>query len=93
MVIFWLISKKNQLEMDKKTFLQGITGGTLSCIAYSIVIYVKMTTHLGIVSSLRETSVVFGSLIGLFIFKERPWHFRIFSACIVALGLIFIATA
>ena len=89
--IFWIISKKNGLTMDKGTFIQGMLGGTMSCIAYAFVIYVKMTTPLGIVSSLRETSVIFGSLIGLIVFRERPWHFRIFSAIIVTIGLIFIA--
>ena len=93
MIIFWSISKISNLSMDKKTFLQGTVGGTLSCIAYSIVIFVKMTTALGVVSSLRETSVIFGSLIGLLIFKERPWQFRIFSAIIVSIGLVFIAMA
>ena len=59
--------------------------------AYAIVISVKVTTPLGIVSSLRETSVIFGSIIGLFIFKERPWQLRIIAASAVTVGLIFIA--
>jgi len=69
----------------------GFFGGILSCLAYGIVIYVKMNTQLGIVSSLRETSVIFGSLIGIIIFKERPVRFRIFSALIVTIGLILIS--
>jgi len=91
MIIFWRISKKLNLILDKKTFIQGTLGGTLSCVAYAIVITVKVTTPLGIVSSLRETSVIFGSIIGLFIFKERPWQLRIIAASFVTVGLIFIA--
>jgi len=90
-IVFWIISKNNNLKLDKNTILYGFFGGLLSCLAYGIVIYVKMTTHLGIVSSLRETSVIFGSLIGLIIFKERPFHFRIFSALIVTVGLVLIS--
>ncbi len=90
-IVFWIISKKENLKIDQRTLMFGFFGGILSCLAYGIVIYVKMNTQLGIVSSLRETSVIFGSLIGIIIFKERPVRFRIFSALIVTIGLILIS--
>ena len=38
-----------------------------------------------------ETSVIFASLIGLIIFREKPWHLRIVAAIAVTIGLIFIS--
>ena len=89
--MFWILSKKDFFSIDKKTLFIGSFGGLLSSIAYAIVIYVKVTSPLGLVSSLRETSVIFASLIGLIIFREKPWHLRIVAAISVTIGLIFIS--
>ena len=89
--MFFTLSKKKFFFIDKKTLFIGSFGGLLSSIAYAIVIYVKVTSPLGLVSSLRETSVIFASLIGLIIFREKPWHLRIVAAIAVTIGLIFIS--
>ena len=91
MIIFWRIAKATDYSLDMNTFLYGSLGGSLSCLAYAIIISVKVYTPLGIVSSLRETSVIFGSILGLIIFRERPWHLRIIAAMAVTVGLMFIA--
>ena len=91
MFIFWKIAKGTDYSLDRGTFIYGTIGGSLSCLAYAIIISVKVYTPLGIVSSLRETSVIFGSMIGLIIFKERPWGLRIVAALAVSVGLVFIA--
>ena len=91
MIIFLRIAKATDYTLDRNTFLYGSLGGSLSCLAYAIIISVKVYTPLGIVSSLRETSVIFGSMIGLIIFRERPWHLRIIAAIAVTVGLMFIA--
>ena len=91
MFIFWKIAKGTDYSLDRNTFIHGTIGGSLSCLAYAIIISVKVYTPLGIVSSLRETSVIFGSMIGLIIFKERPWGLRIVAALAVSVGLVFIA--
>ena len=91
MYIFWKIAKGTDYSLDRSTFIYGTIGGSLSCLAYAIIISVKVYTPLGIVSSLRETSVIFGSMIGLIIFRERPWGLRIVAALAVSVGLVFIA--
>lgn len=66
----------------------GLLGGFLSGGAYGLVIYAKALAPLGVVSTLRETSVVFAALIGIVLMGERPWRLRIVASVIVAGGVI-----
>ena len=68
----------------------GVCGGVLSGAAYGLVLYAKMFAPLGVVSALRETSVVFAALIGVIWLKERPAFRRIVASAIVAFGIIVI---
>ncbi len=45
---------------------------------------------MALVSSLRETSVIFAALIGTLLLKEPFGRQRIIAACLVALGIIVI---
>lgn len=80
-------------SIDRKTVLLGIIGGLGAVTAYGLVIYAKTIAPLAAVSAVRESSVIIAALIGLFIFGERPWPARIFSAGIVAGGVLALAVA
>jgi drug/metabolite transporter (DMT)-like permease len=43
---------------------------------------------MGMVSGLRETSVLFGALISTFLLKEGFGVWRFVSACLVTFGLV-----
>jgi drug/metabolite transporter (DMT)-like permease len=79
--------------MPIKTCLLGFTGGVLSATAYALVLYVKTEAPLGVVSSLRETSVVLAALIGVLWFGEGPKTRRLLAGVIVAVGTIMIGLA
>lgn len=49
----------------------GIAGGVLALTVYGIVLWAQSQASLSLVSALRETSVIFGAVIGLIVFKER----------------------
>lgn len=85
--------RRSGRPIDGRSFRVGLAGGVLSVIAYGAVIYANSFTHLAAVSAVRESSVIFASLIGLVIFGERPWPRRLVSACIVAAGVITLASA
>ncbi|MCP5038054.1 MAG: EamA family transporter [Rhodobacteraceae bacterium] len=68
----------------------GIVGGLISGGAYGLVLYAKAHAALGIVSALRETSVIFAAIIGVLWFGEGPVRRRIFSAVIVLAGVVLI---
>lgn len=71
----------------------GLAGGILSALAYALALYAKSKAPLGMVSALRETSVVFAAMIGLICFGERPVRPRLIAAAMVAIGIVMLALA
>ncbi|HET7413865.1 MAG TPA: hypothetical protein VFJ18_14510 [Pararhizobium sp.] len=94
-VVIFVLARRMRYgtPIDGRSFRIGLVGGILSVFAYGAVIYANSFTHLAAVSAVRESSVIFASLIGLVIFGERPWQRRLVSACIVAAGVIALASA
>jgi drug/metabolite transporter (DMT)-like permease len=54
------------------------------------VLYAKNFAPLGAVSALRETSVIFATLIGFIILKEGNWKRRLAAAVLMTIGIIVI---
>lgn len=71
----------------------GLAGGMISALAYGLVLYAKTLAPLGIVSALRETSVIFAAMIGVVLMGEGPAARRIVAAAIVAAGIILLTLA
>ena len=69
----------------------GLFGGIVSGTAYGLVLIAKTQAPLGIVSALRETSVIFAALIGVLWFHEGPKPARILAAIVVGCGIAVIA--
>jgi len=80
-------------EATLKIYAIGVLGGIVSALAYGLAIYAKSIASLGAVSAIRESSVIIAAMIGVIWFGERPWKIRIFSACIVAAGVIILSRA
>ena len=68
-----------------------ITAGALAAAtAYAMVIYAMSVAPMAMVSSLRETSVIFAALIGTLMFREPFGRQRIIAAFLVCLGVVLI---
>jgi drug/metabolite transporter (DMT)-like permease len=80
-------------KIDWKAFSIGLIGGTLSVLAYGVVLYAKTIAPIAAVSAVRESSVIIAALIGVLLFGERPWIGRVFAALIVAAGVVLMAFA
>ena len=65
-------------------------GGVASSVAYGLVIYAMSLGPMAIVSSLRETSVIFAAIIGAVFLREPFGLARIRAAIMVAIGIIII---
>ncbi|UXX83820.1 DMT family transporter [Roseovarius pelagicus] len=76
-----------------RTLMLGLFGGIVSGTAYALVLIAKTQAPLGIVSALRETSVIFAALIGVLWFQEGPKRGRIAAAIVVGCGIAVIAGA
>ncbi len=79
--------------MPRRSIALGFAGGVLSGAAYGLVLYAKTLAPLGVVSALRETSVIFAALIGVWLFGEGPRRIRLVAAGIVVAGIVPLALA
>ena len=65
-----------------------IGGGIASATAYGLVIYAMSLGAMAVVSSLRETSVIFAAIIGAMFLRESFGAARIRAAALVAVGIV-----
>jgi len=77
----------------RATLRVGYLGGFCAVVAYGLVIYANTLAPLGMVSALRESSVIIAALLGVVIFRERPWISRIAAAVTVGAGVLVLTLA
>ena len=95
LVVFYIFATRTDRlrAMNRKQVWTGLIGGVLSALAYGLVLYAKTKAPIGMVSALRETSVIFAAMIGLFWFGEGPVKLRLTAAAVVAGGIVLLAMA
>ena len=74
-IIFYVFARCKEKEILKRIILSGkmyfFIGGTASYAAYAIVVWACLYLPIAVVSSLRETSILFAVLLGVFFLKEK----------------------
>ena len=70
----------------------GMVGGVSSVISYGAALLAFSMTEAATVTAMRETSVVFGAILGAVFLKEGFGPRRIAAACILAAGLLLLET-
>ena len=102
--IFWLLllngiplllisifSKEKLLSnLNTKIIAWGIPAGVLAILSYGIVVWSMQYLEIAYVSSIRETSIVLATLMGLFILKEKKARGRILPAILVVIGITIV---
>ena len=66
----------------------GFAGGAMQVGAYWIIVWALAVAPMGMVSALRETSVLIAALISTFVLREGFGAWRFISAVLVSLGLM-----
>ena len=79
--------------LSPRVWLWGTAGGMVSALAYALALYAKTQAPIGMVSALRETSVLIAALIGVWWFRERPIAPRLLAAGVVTCGIMALALA
>lgn len=69
----------------------ALMGGLVSLLAYSVVIWAMKFGAMGVVSALRETSVIYAALIGRFFLNEKLTLHRIASCLAIVSGVACLA--
>ncbi|MFT4727434.1 MAG: drug/metabolite transporter (DMT)-like permease [Granulosicoccus sp.] len=89
-IVTWLLLTQRQAWFNyiRHSKVKILFGGLASNGAYALVIYAMSLGAMAIVSSLRETSVIFAALIGTLLLGEPFGRQRAIAALLVALGII-----
>ena len=78
------------LKQPKRILLAGLAAGALSVLAYGLVLWAQTRGALAPIAALRETSVIFGAIIGTLIFREPFGRSRIAATVLVAAGIVLL---
>ena len=81
------------LKQPKRILLAGLAAGALSVLAYGLVLWAQPRGALAPIAALRETSVIFGAIIGTLIFREPFGRTRIAATVLVATGIVLLNVA
>jgi drug/metabolite transporter (DMT)-like permease len=88
----WLAWRRRRVlrRLAFRQWALGLSGGVASALAYGLAIHAMTIAPVGLVSAVRETSVVIAALIGTLLFGERPLIPRLLAAGIVVAGVFAI---
>jgi drug/metabolite transporter (DMT)-like permease len=91
--MFALVRRRHVLlKQPRRILLSGLAAGALSVLAYGLVLWAQTRGALAPIAALRETSVIFGAIIGTLAFREPFGRTRIVAAIIVAGGILLLNT-
>ena len=83
-----LIFKNSGLrKINKDLLVKGIIFGLLAPLAYGLVVWCMQYLPIVYASAIRETSIIFATLIGLMILKEKKASSRIIPAIFIIIGI------
>ena len=86
-----LMFKDNGLrKINKDLLIKGLGFGILAPLAYGLVVWCMQYLPIAYASSIRETSIIFATLLGLIILKEKNAKSRIVPAIFIVLGISII---
>jgi drug/metabolite transporter (DMT)-like permease len=90
LVMFVLRSPQEIRTVFKANWVRIAAAGVASGAAYLMVLYATQRAAAGLVSGIRETSVVFGVFIGVFALKEKATSRHMVAVAFAAAGAVLI---
>jgi drug/metabolite transporter (DMT)-like permease len=78
------------LKQPPRILLSGLAAGALSVLAYGLVLWAQTRGALAPIAALRETSVIFGAIIGTLIFREPFGRSRVAATVLVVAGILML---
>ena len=80
--------KNNGLRIvNKNLVLTGVAFGILAPLAYGLAVWCMQFLPIAYVSSMREISIIFATLIGLILLKEKTASKRIIPSIFIVMGI------
>ncbi len=78
------------LRQPRRILASGLLAGGLSVLAYGLVLWAQTKGALAPIAALRETSVIFGAIIGTVVFREPFGRARITATVLVVAGIVLL---
>jgi drug/metabolite transporter (DMT)-like permease len=89
--MFALVRRRDVvLKQPPRILLAGLAAGALSVLAYGLVLWAQTKGALAPIAALRETSVIFGAIIGTLVFREPFGRTRIAATVLVLAGIVLL---
>lgn len=73
-----------------KNWSYGAIGGACTIVSYGLALWAMTSAPIAVVAALRETSILFVTLISVFVLREPVSQRRIAGACIIASGAMIL---
>ena len=88
----WALARRRDVVAgtSRRVVASGMTAGALSLLAYGLVLWAQTRGPLAPIAALRETSVIFGAIIGTVVFHESFGRSRIAATVLVVLGVLLL---
>jgi drug/metabolite transporter (DMT)-like permease len=88
-----LFRRPDFLGYARQNWHLGLAGGLGTLVSYGLVLWAMTMAPIPLVAALRETSILFGTLIAAFVLKERVTRTRLVAVLIIAAGAIVLKLA
>ena len=85
--------KKELFELQLMDLMYILLATIISFTAYAIIIWSMKHVPIGFVPSMRESSIIFASLIGYYFLREKIGYIRLLSGFIFFIGVYLIYTS
>ena len=92
----WALVRRRRVLLSgvaRRVLLSGLLAGGLSVLAYGLVLWAQTRGDLAPIAALRETSVIFGAVIGTVVFHEPFGRWRLAATAVVVVGVLLLNVA
>jgi drug/metabolite transporter (DMT)-like permease len=89
----WALARRRHELLSgtsRRVLGSGLLAGGLSVLEYGLVLWAQTRGDLAPIAALRETSVIFGAVIGTVVFREPFGRWRIAATLLVVLGVLLL---
>jgi len=89
----WALARRRHELLSgtsRRVLGSGLLAGGLSVLAYGLVLWAQTRGDLAPIAALRETSVIFGAVIGTVVFREPFGRWRIAATLVVVTGVLLL---
>jgi drug/metabolite transporter (DMT)-like permease len=89
----WALARRRHMLLSgtsRRVLGSGLLAGGLSVLAYGLVLWAQTRGDLAPIAALRETSVIFGAVIGTVVFHEAFGRWRIAATVLVVIGVLLL---